>query len=112
MNALSTLARLLGGSRAQHPDDGRTAALETHVRALYDHVEQLRRDAHALERGHQQLRQDEARRAAEHAAMVDQLNRLYRRMAARIAREAEHPLTPPSDSDGESVAAFKRRLGR
>lgn len=49
----------------------------------------------------------EALRAAEHAVMVDQLTRLYKRVATRIAREQE-----PHSDNGESVASLRARLGR
>lgn len=106
----STLRRalrtLFPGRSTAHPipreDEARVAALETHTKALYDHVRELTREL-------QQLRQDEARRAAEHATMVDQLTRLYKRVSARIARE--EAVTHPSDT-GESVLALRSRLGR
>lgn len=50
------------------------------------------------------LERAETLRAAEHAAMVDQLERLYKRIAARIARENG------SQSSGESVLDLKQRL--
>lgn len=51
------------------------------------------------------LERAEALRAAEHAAMVDQLSRLYKRVATRIAREA------PTEA-GDSPLTFRRRLGK
>lgn len=72
---------------------GRVAALETHVKALYDHVQLLERD--------------ETRRAAEHATMVDQLDRLYKRVSARISRS--HGGDEPN---GETPLSLRRRLGR
>lgn len=107
MNVLGTLRALLGGSpQPQHQperDDARVAALETHVQALYDHARQLGSEL-------QTLRQDEARRAAEHSAMVDQLTRLYKRVSARIVRDAEasNGHAPSDDTTG----ALRRRLGR
>jgi len=44
----------------------------------------------------------ETERAAEHAIMCDRLDRLYKRMASRIARESAAP--------GESPLALRRRL--
>lgn len=70
----------------------RVEALETHVKALYDHVTELRRE--------------EAQRAAEHATMVDQLTRLYKRVSARIAREPQPEATQPF----ESVLDMRRRI--
>jgi hypothetical protein len=57
------------------------------------------------------LERAEATRAGEHAAMVDQLERLYKRVSARIAREQ------PSNNGGagrsdESVLSLRQRLGR
>lgn len=98
---LSMLRRLVGAGRHGAPDDGRTKALETHVSALYDHVHQITREL-------QTLRQDEARRAAEHSAMVDQLTRLYKRVSARIVREAESA----PQRNGETDLDFRRRIGR
>lgn len=82
-----------------HPSEAdalrsRVTALETHVKALYDHVALLERE--------------ETRRAAEHATMVDQLDRLYKRITARIARTYGGDLEP----NGESPLSLKRRLGR
>lgn len=94
--------------------EARLRAVEAHIAALHDEAAEARREARELTSQLQQLRQDELRRQAEHTGVVDQLNRLYRRMAARVAREAElngKALTHPSDSE-ESVAAMKRRLGR
>lgn len=110
MNFLSRLLTASGGAgrQPQHQptrDDARLRALDTHVQALYDHVHQLTREL-------QTLRQDEARRAAEHSTMVDQLTRLYKRVSARILRDAEgNGVTHPSDSD-DSTGAWRRRLGR
>lgn len=70
----------------------RVLALETHVKALYDHIKLLE--------------SDEVKRAAEHATMVDQLSRLYKRVSARIARA---DVTAP---EGESVLNLRQRLGR
>ena len=107
MNVLSTLRTLLGGSgpQLQHQperDDARVVALETHVQALYDHCRQLSSEL-------QQLRQDEARRAAEHSAMVDQLTRLYKRVSARIVRDAEAQANGHTTDD---TGAWRRRLGK
>jgi hypothetical protein len=76
------------------PDAGleaRLVALETHIKALYDHVKLIEGD--------------EVKRSAEHAAMVDQLDRLYKRISARIARNDSSPTT-----SGESPLAMRRRL--
>lgn len=106
MNGLSTLRRLLGGSApaSTHTqgDEARTSALETHVQALYDHCRELTREL-------QQLRQDEARRAAEHSAMVDQLTRLYKRVSARIVRDAE---ASNGHTQADDTGAWRRRLGK
>lgn len=53
------------------------------------------------------LEKAEALRAAEHAQMVDRLERLYKRITARIARDAE----PPSETT-ESPLSLRRRLQR
>jgi len=45
-------------------------------------------------------------RAAEHAAMVDQLDRLYKRISARITREHAAPAAAPT----ESPLDMRRRL--
>lgn len=58
----------------------RLGALEAHVKVLYEAVQQTAGEL-------QTLRQEDTRRAAEHAAMLDSLNRLYRRVSARIGRE-------------------------
>lgn len=90
--------------REERPDPylARIDALETHIKALYDHVREL---THEI----QQTRQDDARRAAEHATMLDALSRLYKRISARIARE-DGGMAPAPDE--ESVLAMRRRLGR
>ena len=75
--------------RTPDPSLARLTALETHVKALYDHIALLERE-HTV-------------RLAEHAAMMDQLNRLYKRMAQRVAREA-----PASEE--ESPLALRERL--
>lgn len=54
----------------------------------------------------EKLDREEATRAAEHAAMVDQLERLYKRVSARIAR-AERVGPEP---EGESVLDLKKRI--
>lgn len=69
----------------------RVAALETHVKALYDETAQLR--------------SEQARREAEHGAMVDQLARLYKRVTTRILREAGSS----SDSE-ESPLQLRHRI--
>lgn len=101
---MSFLDTLLGRSPADagKPEGqaARLAAIETHIKALYDHA---RENAHGL----QQLRQDEARRAAEHATMVDQLSRLYKRVSARIMREPNG-----TEPDPLSTGELRRRLGR
>lgn len=107
MNVLSRLWAALGGAGPQprhlpERDDARLAALETHVSALYDHCRENTREL-------QQLRQDEARRAAEHSAMVDQLTRLYKRVSARIVRDAEAQANGATTDD---TGAWRRRLGK
>lgn len=62
----------------------------------------------------------EALRAAEHAAMVDQLTRLYKRVSMRIARSDERELLDREElhreathhHNGESVLSMRNRLGR
>lgn len=76
------------------PDIARLAALETHTKVLYERLQDIERT--------------EATRAAEHAAMVDQLDRLYKRISARISRGA---VTQGSDN-GESTLALRQRLKR
>jgi hypothetical protein len=81
----------------------RLAAIETHIKALYDG---LKENAHEL----QELRRNEATRAAEHAAALDAITRVYKRLSARISRENEPPLT--EEAVEESVLDMRRRLGR
>ena len=57
-----------------------------------------------------ELERSEATRNAEHAAMVDQLDRLYKRISSRIARSNES--SEPTKADGESVLSLRNRLGR
>jgi hypothetical protein len=57
----------------------------------------------ALEDTLHQLHRSEAIRSAEHAAMVDKLDRLYKRVAARVAR-GENGATD------ESTLAMRNRL--
>lgn len=61
-----------------------------------------------LERRVEALEASETLRVAEHATMLDRLERLYRRLSARITRAAQ--LEP--DSNGESPLDLKRRLGK
>ena len=110
-----TWARILSAMRfwrAQPlPDAEKLSALETHVRVLIEESATQRAELRELTRELQQLRQDELRRSAEHTGVVDQLNRLYRRMSARVAREAEQNARDHTN-DEESVAALRKRLGR
>lgn len=107
------LTRLLGAAPTEPATLARVEALETHSRALYDETRELRDELRGLTRELQQLRQDEARRAAEHATMVDQLSRLYKRVSMRIEREAAAQLDLPNGAHREeSVAELRRRLGR
>lgn len=78
--------------------NARLTAVETHIKALYDHSAETAREL-------QQLRRDEARRAAEHATMVDALDRLYKRVSARIARQDDK-------AEEESTYDLRKRLGR
>lgn len=87
--------------RASDPEESRLAAIELHIKTLYDLGRENVREL-------QQLRQEEVRRAAEHAAMVDQLTRLYKRVSARITREPNG--TEPADP--LSTGELRRRLGR
>ena len=52
----------------------------------------------------------EAQRSLEHVAAVDQLDRLAKRITARIIRAAEKE--PATEPETESVASLKKRLGR
>jgi hypothetical protein len=54
------------------------------------------------------VERSEATRAAEHAAQLDSLARLYKRISQRIVREQEQ--TPAEDE--ESVMAMRKRLRR
>jgi hypothetical protein len=83
---LSALSRLLGAVQ-QHPG---TPLLE----ALYVRVDKLERA--------------EVERTAEHAAMVDRLERLYKRVSTRIARESQPEDAAPVP--GVSPLALKRRI--
>jgi hypothetical protein len=56
------------------------------------------------------LEQSETLRAAEHTAMLDRLQRLYKRHAQRIVREAED--SPDTTTHEESVMHMRKRLGR
>ncbi len=58
----------------------------------------------------EKLERAEATRAAEHAAMVDQLDRLYKRVSARIARADRVDREEPALE--ESVLSLKQRLQR
>lgn len=62
------------------------------------------------------LERAEVVRSAEHAAMVDRLERLYKRVSVRIAREAgptptSTAIVDPGTSSGESVLSMRKRLG-
>jgi hypothetical protein len=95
--------------------EARLVALEQHARSLYDHAAEQRRELRELVSELQQLRQDEARRAAEHATMVDQLTRLYKRVSSRIAREGQTAAAAAENGhtqSEESVMELRRRLGR
>jgi hypothetical protein len=54
------------------------------------------------------LESAETTRSAEHAAQLDQLNRLFKRFAQRIVREGEEHATQAE----ESVMHMRKRLGR
>lgn len=72
------------------------------IRALKDHHQRLLT-----------LEANEATREAQHAAQLDALARLYKRVATRIAREAPPPVAnADAPSESESVLAMRRRLGR
>lgn len=92
---LNTLRRVLGTVKHTAP-----APLDGAIPSVGD---PLLRRVEALERA-------ETVRAAEHAAMVDQLDRLYKRITARIARE--HSAKPEPASEGESVLSLRNRLQR
>lgn len=87
---LSILRRLHGHAT----DIARLVALETHTKVIYERLEELERA--------------ETTRAAEHAAMCDQLDRLYKRVSARMSRA----VAQGSDSHGESTLALRHRLNR
>lgn len=93
---LRTLARALLG-RSTRPPSRDTAT--SHVFEA-----DLRRRVSVLEEEIRELKHSEITRAAEHSAMVDQLDRLYKRVSARIARSA------PSDTPEESPLALRNRL--
>lgn len=63
------------------------------------------------------LERSEVVRAAEHAAVIDRLERLYKRVSVRIAREAQSNPTPEpildsgATSGHESVLSMRKRLG-
>ena len=61
----------------------------------------------ALEARVRALEASETVRNAEHAAMVDQLDRLYKRISARISREQ-----PQNAAATESVLSLRERLGK
>lgn len=62
-------------------------------------VDDLRARVEALERS-------ETLRNAEHLAMCDRLDRLFKRLVARMARD------PQLQLEGESVLSLRERLGR
>lgn len=64
------------------------------------------RELESLRRRVALLEDAEAQRAAEHHAMVDQLSRLYKRLATRIARETN------GHASEESPLQLRNRLGR
>lgn len=76
---------------------------DTVVATLRSEVSTLTERVAAMERA-------EALRAAEHAAALDKLERLYKRMTARFTREAK--TNGHRDDDGESVLSLRQRLGR
>ena len=63
------------------------------------------------------LERAEVLRSAEHTATVDRLERLYKRMSVRIAREAgptpspETIVDPEASSGHESVLSLRQRRG-
>lgn len=57
-----------------------------------------------------QLESAETLRAAEHHAMVDQLDRLYKRLVARISRQNALESTNATEDRSESPLALRRRL--
>lgn len=84
------------------------AATEHEASALWGRQRVLSLTLDALTERVEALEHAAAVREAEHAAAMDSLNRLYRRVAARIARES-----PVSTGEkGESVLELKTRLGR
>ena len=72
------------------PTDERVTALETHVRVVYERL--------------RELESAEAARAAEHAVMVDKLDRLFKRISARITR------AQANGAPDESPLAMRQRL--
>lgn len=68
------------------------------------HSARIRSD---LEQRVEALESAEVLRAAEHAAMVDRLERLYKRMVTRVSREATVSAEPE-----ESVLTLRDRIRR
>lgn len=79
-------------ARPDHAATARLDALEAATGALASRLATMERA--------------EATRAAEHAAMLDRLDRLYKRVSARISREGNGHTSEP----GESPLALRQRL--
>ena len=90
---LSTLRRWLGTATPE-------AGTPPQIVLLTECVRQLEADVQGLLKA-------EIVRSAEHAARIDQLDRLYKRVSARIARGEGEPT-----HNGESPLALRQRLGR
>lgn len=95
LHAVRTLLPAFAATpKRAHPDTPLVAALRAELDTLKARVDALARA--------------ELERQAEHAAMLDSLSRLYKRVSARIAREQ-----PPGDTpSGESTLTLRSRLRR
>ena len=94
---LRTLARALLGRSPQTPGRDTTTS---HVFEA-----DLRRRVSVLEEELRELKHSEVTRSAEHSAMVDQLDRLYKRISARISRSPNQ-----ESAQEESPLALRNRL--
>lgn len=83
----------------------------TTLQPATDTVAALTASVSALVARVEAVEQREALRSAEHAAMVDQLDRLYKRISARISR-ADKASPVNGDASDESPLALRNRLKR
>lgn len=81
-------------------------ALALAVRRLEDRQRELDALGAQLELDVKRLKGERVEREAEHAAQLDRLSRLYKRVSQRIAAEAT------TEEPRESVLDLRRRLGR